>query len=82
MMNQYSIANGWHYTDIVAGITPDLHHAILHKDMVLRRSFVGFMLDTKDIPCKGGKARLNVHTLRQKRRSCLYQVKLEVQKNH
>jgi hypothetical protein len=37
--------------------------------MVLTRSFVGYMLDTKDIPCKYGKVCLNAHTLRQKTRS-------------
>jgi hypothetical protein len=51
-------------------------------DLVLTRSFVGYMSDAKDLPCKGGKVHVNVHNLRRKRRSCLYQVKLEVQKNH
>jgi hypothetical protein len=33
MFNQYSNPNTWHYTDPVTGETPDLHHAILHKDL-------------------------------------------------
>lgn len=33
MMNQYSNANAWHYTDSVTGETPDLHHAILGRSL-------------------------------------------------
>jgi hypothetical protein len=44
------------------------------------KKFCRMRIDTKDIPCKGGKVHVNVHTLRRKRRSCLCYVKLEVQK--
>jgi hypothetical protein len=41
MMSQYSNANAWHYTDSVTGETPDLHHAILYKNLGGGIAYVG-----------------------------------------